>query len=66
MLLRSRFGGDRPCGRLQAELLKGGCFLSVDDARTEFFEYIKCYYNRVRKHCASSPVIFTTLHISFF
>lgn len=36
--------------RLKAELLEGGCFLSVDDARTEVFEYIECYYNRVRKH----------------
>ena len=32
--------------RLKAELLEGGCFLSVDDARTEVFEYIKSYYNR--------------------
>jgi putative transposase len=36
--------------RLKAELLEGGCFLSVDDARTEIFEYIESYYNRVRKH----------------
>lgn len=36
--------------RLKAELLEGGCFLNVDDARTEIFEYIECYYNRVRKH----------------
>lgn len=36
--------------RLKAELLEGGCFLSVDDARTEVFEYIECYYNRARKH----------------
>jgi transposase InsO family protein len=36
--------------RLKAELLEGGCFLSVEDARTEVFEYIECYYNRVRKH----------------
>jgi putative transposase len=48
-LLRSRFGSDRRSGRLKAELLEGGCFLSVDDARTEVFEYIECYY-RVRKH----------------
>ncbi len=39
-----------PCGRLKAELLEGGCFLSVDDARTEIFDYIECYSNRVRKH----------------
>ncbi len=50
MRLQSRFGSDRRSGRLKAELLEGGCFLSVDDARTEVFEYIECYYNRVRKH----------------
>ena len=32
--------------RLKAEVLEGGCFLNVDDARTEIFEYIECYYNR--------------------
>lgn len=36
--------------RLKAELLEGGCFLSLEDARTEVFEFIECYYNRVRKH----------------
>ena len=36
--------------RLKAELLEGGVFLSVDDARTEIFEYIETYYNRVRRH----------------
>ncbi len=36
--------------RLKAELLEGGYFLSVDDVRIEVFEYIECYYNRVRKH----------------
>lgn len=49
-LLRSHFGSDRRSGRLKAELLEGGCFFCVDDARTEIFEYIECYYNRVRKH----------------
>ncbi|GAB4000043.1 hypothetical protein GCM10028807_51840 [Spirosoma daeguense] len=36
--------------RLKAELLEGGTFLNVADARTEIFEYIEMYYNRVRKH----------------
>jgi len=36
--------------RLKAELLEGGTFLNVDDARTEIFEYIEMYYNRVRRH----------------
>jgi putative transposase len=36
--------------RLKAELLEGGLFLSVEDARTEVFAYIEGYYNRVRRH----------------
>lgn len=36
--------------RLKAEVLEGEVFLSVEDARTEIFEYIEIYYNRVRKH----------------
>jgi transposase InsO family protein len=50
MHLQNRSGSDRRSGRLKVELLEGGCFLSVDDARTEIFEYIESYYNRVRKH----------------
>ncbi|MVM33189.1 IS3 family transposase [Spirosoma sp. HMF4905] len=50
MLLRNRYGRGRPCGRLKAELLEGGVFLSVEDARTEIFDYIEIYYNRERKH----------------
>ena len=41
-----------PGGRLKAELLEGGTFLSVEDARTEIFEYIEMYYNRLRKHAS--------------
>jgi transposase InsO family protein len=36
--------------RLKAELLEGGVFLSIEDARTEIFDYIEVYYNRMRKH----------------
>ena len=36
--------------RLKAELLEGGAFLNVEDARTEIFDYIEVYYNRVRRH----------------
>ena len=50
MPLQSHSGSDRRSGRLKAELLEGGTFLNVDDARTEIFEYIEMYYNRVRKH----------------
>lgn len=49
--------------RLKAELLEGGCFLNLADARTEIFEYIECYYNRGRKHSSlgyKSPEQFET------
>lgn len=36
--------------RLKAEMLEGGAFLDVGDAKVEVFEYIEMYYNRVRKH----------------
>ncbi len=36
--------------RFKAELLQGGVFDSVEDARTEVFEYIEMYYNPIRKH----------------
>lgn len=36
--------------RLKAELVGNGVFRSLEDARTELFEYIECYYNRKRRH----------------
>lgn len=36
--------------RLKAELLQGGAFDSLEDARTEIFEYIEMYYNSKRRH----------------
>ncbi len=36
--------------RFKAELVEGGIFESVDDARSEIFSYIEGYYNRVRRH----------------
>lgn len=36
--------------RFKAELLEGGMFDSIEDARTEIFEYIEMYYNTKRKH----------------
>ena len=36
--------------RLKAELLEGGAFEDLEDARTEIFEYIEMYYNTHRKH----------------
>ena len=36
--------------RLKAELFENGVFRSLEDARTELFEYIESYYNRKRRH----------------
>jgi putative transposase len=47
--------------RFKAELLQGGSFLSLEDARTEIFEYIEMYYDPVRRHSAlgyKSPMQF--------
>jgi putative transposase len=47
--------------RLKAELLQGGAFLDLEDARTEIFDFIEMYYNRIRRHSAlgyQSPLIF--------
>ena len=47
--------------RFKAEALEGGAFLNVEEARTEIFDYIEIYYNRVRRHSAlgyKSPLNF--------
>ena len=36
--------------RFKAELVEGGIFESVEDARSEVFGYIEGYYNRIRLH----------------
>jgi transposase InsO family protein len=36
--------------RYKAELLEDGAFSDVEEARMETFNYIECYYNRVRRH----------------
>jgi putative transposase len=38
--------------RYKAELLEGGVFEDVNQARSETFSYIEGYYNRVRRHSA--------------
>jgi putative transposase len=38
--------------RYKAELLEGGAFADVEEARLESFEYIENYSNRVRRHSA--------------
>lgn len=47
--------------RLKCELLEGGAFRRVDEARSEVFSYIDGYYNRIRRHSAIgylSPIDF--------
>lgn len=49
--------------RFKTELLEGGAFLTVEDARTEVFEFIEMYYNRKRRHSSignQSPLDFET------
>jgi putative transposase len=36
--------------RFKAELVEGGIFSSVEEARSEVFSYIEGYYNRIRLH----------------
>jgi len=38
--------------RYKAELLEGGAFSDVEEARLETFNYIEGYYNRIRRHSA--------------
>lgn len=38
--------------RFKAELLEGGVFEDIEQARSEIFSYIEGYYNRVRLHSA--------------
>ena len=38
--------------RYKSELLEGGAFTDVEEARSESFNYIEVYYNRVRRHSA--------------
>ena len=47
--------------RLKAELVEGGIFESIEDARLEVFSYIEGYYNRIRLHSSlgyKSPIQF--------
>lgn len=47
--------------RFKAELIEGGIFESIKEARTEIFSYIEGYYNRIRRHSAlgyKSPLEF--------
>ena len=47
--------------RFKAELLQDGIFETIEDARTEIFEYIEMYYNTIRLHSSlnyQSPNVF--------
>ena len=47
--------------RFKAELMEGGAFEDVEQARSEIFSYIEGYYNRVRLHSSlgyQSPIEF--------
>ena len=47
--------------RFKAELLEGGQFEDVEQAKSEVFSYIEGYYNRVRLHSSlgyKSPMEF--------
>jgi len=69
-LLQSMSGVDNPYdnafmesyfSRFKAELLQGGAFEGLENARAEIFEYIETYYNPIRRHSALgyiSPVAF--------
>jgi putative transposase len=51
--------------RLKAETLENGAFLSIEDARTEVFEFIEMYYNTIRRHSAlgnKSPLNFEKIY----
>ena len=37
-------------GRLKCEIASSGTFATRDQARAEIFEYLKAFYNRVRRH----------------
>lgn len=54
-------------GTLKREMLQGGCFEDVTDARLELFDFIDGYYNNQRKHSAIgylTPNQFEALHLN--
>ena len=49
--------------RFKTELMEEGAFLSVEDAKTEIFDFVEIYYNRKRRHSAlgnKSPLNYET------
>jgi transposase InsO family protein len=52
--------------RYKAELLEGGAFADVEQARSETFAFIEGYYNRIRRHSSLgyvSPEAFERDHV---
>lgn len=51
--------------RFKAELVQDGIFETIEDARTEIFEYIEMYYNTIRLHSSlkyQSPCTYEKKH----
>ena len=51
--------------RFKAEVLQGGSFSNIEDAKMETFKYIEAYYNTIRRHSGigyKSPIEFERDH----
>lgn len=51
--------------RLKNEWVKGKLYETVDEAKTDLFEYIEVFYNRKRRHASLgyvSPVVYEEMH----
>ena len=48
--LRQRAKAESFFSRFKAELIEGGVFENIEQARSEIFSYIEGYYNRMRLH----------------
>jgi len=53
-------------GTLKHEMLQNGCFQTLEDARTELFNYIEAYYNTHRKHSALGYLSPSHFETSFY
>jgi transposase InsO family protein len=61
-----RLGNESLFSRYKAELLEGGAFADVEQARSETFAFIEGYYNRIRRHSSLgyvSPEAFERDHV---
>jgi transposase InsO family protein len=53
-------------GTLKHEMLQGGCFETLQDAKTELFTYIEAYYNTHRKHSSLGYLSPSQFEASFY